>query len=204
MLFRRRRKPHPVHHLRNFLWPRIGWRRSTIYISHRVARLPGTPYSIAAGFACGAAISFTPFMGFHFIGAALLAWLIGGNLLASALGTVVGNPWTFPFIWAWIYMLGHWILGLAGEGEAPVEIGIDTIFQHPVDLLLPMTLGGTLTAVVVWIAFFWPLSRMIASYQHFRMVRRAHKKQVERTEQLKQEAEREAEQEAEQEAEREA
>ena len=189
MLFRRHRKPHPVHHLRNFLWPRIGWRRSTIYISHRVARLPGTPYSIAAGFACGAAISFTPFMGFHFIGAALFAWLIGGNLLASALGTVIGNPWTFPFIWAWIYMLGSWILGLAGEGAPPAAISMETIFQHPTDLLLPMAVGGILTAIVVWIAFFWPLSRMIASYQHFRAVRRARKKQMETAEQAKQEQE---------------
>ena len=55
---------------------------------------------VAAGVAAGAFTSFTPFMGLHFLFAALFAWAIRGNLLASALGTFVGNPLTFPFIWA--------------------------------------------------------------------------------------------------------
>ena len=53
------------------LWPRRGWTRMALYIQHRLGRLPGTPYRIAAGFACGAAISFTPFLGLHFVLAAL-------------------------------------------------------------------------------------------------------------------------------------
>ncbi|MFR8207121.1 MAG: DUF2062 domain-containing protein [Alphaproteobacteria bacterium] len=34
-------------------------------------------------------------MGFHLLLAALTAWIIRGNILASALGTAAGNPWTF-------------------------------------------------------------------------------------------------------------
>ena len=33
------------------------------YLVKRVTRLSGTPHSIAAGAACGVAISFTPFLG---------------------------------------------------------------------------------------------------------------------------------------------
>lgn len=116
-MFRRRKNRSLLTKIREFVWPSIGWRRAATYFAHRVRRLPGTPESIAAGLACGVAISFTPFIGFHFLLAALLSWIIGGNLLASAIGTAAGNPWTFPFIWAWIYTAGHWILGTGGAEE---------------------------------------------------------------------------------------
>ncbi len=83
MLFRARRKPAIADRLRQFIWPRSGWRRAFSYVAHRLARLPGTPYSIAAGFACGAAISFTPFLGLHFVLAGLLAWALGANIIAA-------------------------------------------------------------------------------------------------------------------------
>lgn len=137
-------------------------------------RLPGTPYRIAAGFACGAAISFTPFIGFHFVGAALLSILLRGSLFASAIGTVVGNPWTFPFIWAWIYALGQWLLGGEVVSELPAVLSLTYIFERPLDVLWPMTVGGVPTSVAAWFAFFWPVRGAVAEYQHARrlLVRR--------------------------------
>src|SRR3546814_18711734 len=94
----RPRNPLPVHkRVSGFLWPRGGWRRSGIYVSHRLRRLPGTPYRIAAGFACGAAISFTPFIGLHFVLSAALALIVRGNIIESAISTVVGNTWTLAW-----------------------------------------------------------------------------------------------------------
>ena len=55
----------------NIIWPTIGWKRLLRYWVIRITRLPGSVYSISAGFACGAAISFTPFVGLHFILGAL-------------------------------------------------------------------------------------------------------------------------------------
>jgi len=66
---------------------------------------------IALGFAAGVFASFTPFIGFHFIIGFVLAWALGGNLIASALGTFVGNPITFPFIWWITLVVGNRILG---------------------------------------------------------------------------------------------
>ena len=111
MLFKPRKHRSILYRARNILWPRAGWGRTLSYLRHRVARLPGTPESIAIGLACGIAVSFTPLMGFHVLVAALLALVMGGNFLASALGTAFGNPWTFPLIWLWIYKLGTCILG---------------------------------------------------------------------------------------------
>ncbi len=170
-----RRHPLPIYRrVREFVWPSGGWHRASLYIAHRLRRLPGTPYRIAAGFACGAAISFTPFIGFHFVGAALLSILLRGSLLASAIGTVVGNPWTFPFIWAWIYALGQWLLGGEVVSELPAVLSLTYIFDRPLDVLWPMTVGGVPTSVAAWFAFFWPVRGAVAEYQHARsrLVRR--------------------------------
>ena len=72
-VFRRRRKRSILARLLELLWPRMGWRRAGKYYVFRIKRLPGTPYSIACGFALGAAVSFTPFIGFHFLLAGFLA-----------------------------------------------------------------------------------------------------------------------------------
>jgi uncharacterized protein (DUF2062 family) len=137
-------------------------------MAHRLRRLPGTPESIAAGFACGAAISFTPFIGLHFVLAATIAWIVGGNIIASAVGTAVGNPWSFPFIWAWIFSLGRWLMGMADVGAVPPDLTMPYIFEHPWQVLLPMIVGGIPTALVAWIGFYWPVKRTVAAYQHAR------------------------------------
>ena len=158
-----------------------------MYLAHRVGRLPGTPYSIAAGFACGAAISFTPFVGLHFILGALWAWTMRANILASAIGTAMGNPWTFPLIWAWIYKLGIW-LQYGGEST---DAGIDdfsSMFASMIEAMLnfdmaylfhtvwpvwwPMLLGSIPSALVIWLIFFFAFRPLIATYQRRRIRRR--------------------------------
>ena len=75
--------------------------------------------------------------------------LLRGSLLASAIGTVVGNPWTFPFIWTWIYALGQWLLGGEVVSELPAMLSLTYIFDRPLDVLWPMTVGGVPTAVPI-------------------------------------------------------
>ncbi len=165
----RRRTPLPTYRrILEIIWPRAGWRRASAYVAHRLGRLPGTPYRVAAGFACGAAISFTPFIGFHFVGAALLALLLRANFFAAALGTVVGNPWTFPVIWAWIYTSGVWLLGGSATAEVSATLSLNYIFGHPLEVLWPMSVGGIPTAVVAWFVFYWPVRGMVAEYHRAR------------------------------------
>lgn len=187
-MFKRRHNITPAQRLREFVWPRAGWHRTTKYVFHRVARLPGTPYSIAAGFACGAAISFTPFVGLHFVLSGLLAWGIRANIVASAIGTVVGNPWTFPFIWIWIYELGTW-LGVDANSHASATFDFAALFADMLEAALrfdlaylwekaiptwwPMLVGSIPTAIVVWFAFYLPLKPLVAAYQ----IRRFHRRQ---------------------------
>jgi len=174
-MFGRRNPLPPLRRFVTAVWPRRGWRRAMTYLAHRVRRLPGTPYRIAAGFACGAAISFTPFLGFHFVCAALLALLLRGSLMASAIGTVVGNPWTFPLIWAWNYALGTWLIGGEAASELPESFSLTYIFDRPMEILWPMTVGSIPTAIVAWFAFFLPIRGAVAEYQLARRRRRTRK-----------------------------
>jgi uncharacterized protein (DUF2062 family) len=167
-MFKRRIPLTFLHRLREIFWPSGGFRRSAKYIGHRLGRLPGTPYRIAAGFACGAAVSFTPFIGFHILLAMAFALLIRGNLIASGIGTIVGNPWTFPLIWYWLYVSGRWLLGQDASGDLPSELTFVYIRDHPWQALWPMTVSGVPTAIMAWVVFFLPMRRLVAEYQRAR------------------------------------
>ena len=185
-MFGRRNKILWSARLRDFVWPRSGWRRSTEYLRHRIFRLPGGPYAIAAGVACGAAVSFTPFVGFHFVLAALLAWLLRANIVASAVGTAVGNPWTFPFIWVWVYELGTW-MGVGGASaagnldftglfaavlQALLRFDMIYLFETAWPVMAPLLAGSVPTTIVVWFVFYLLMKPMIASYHHRRLMTR--------------------------------
>lgn len=185
-MFRRRSTLSPLRRLADVFWPRLGWRRFASYMAHRLGRMAGSPHSIAVGLACGAAVSFTPFIGAHFVTAALMTILLRGNLLASVIGTAVGNPWTFPIIWATIYHVGNWIV----PGHAPGVEGVDFVaffagltgtlltldFSRFVDSTLPvwgpMVVGSLPISAAVWFVCYWPSRRLIQRYQDMRRKRR--------------------------------
>ena len=88
-VFRRRRKRSIPFRALEIVWPRMGWRRAGRYFVFRIKRLPGTPYTIACGFALGAAVSFTPFIGLHFVIAGIIAWALRANILFISIGPLV-------------------------------------------------------------------------------------------------------------------
>ena len=158
----------------------MGWERTLAYWIHRIRRLPGSVYSISAGIAFGASISFTPFVGLHLVLAGLLAWIFRANLLASAIGTLVGNPWTFPFIWLWIYQLGVW-MGMPGVTDDLQQLEFSKLFGNILTALLnfdtsyfvkfawpvfgPMLLGAIPSGIASWICFYF-LSKFVIEATH--------------------------------------
>ena len=110
MLFKSRYKESFTNKINKYLWPKKGWKRSGKYLSLRIRRLPGTPHGIALGFAFGVAMSMTPVVGAHLVFALLLSWVFGGSLTSTLIGTFIGNPWTFPVIWAVTYKIGYFIV----------------------------------------------------------------------------------------------
>ncbi|SOD94345.1 DUF2062 domain-containing protein [Caenispirillum bisanense] len=185
-MFKRRVPKTFILKMRDFFWPRLGWRRSGRLYALKLYRLQGSAGAIAAGFACGAAVSILPMVGFHFLLAAALAWALRGNIIASAIGTVVGNPWTFPFIWVASWHTGNFLLG--GQAQSVHHLDFADLFhalwQGVVTLdgpLLmqgvwpvwwPMFVGSLPWAVVTWLLFYLPIKRVLASYDRLRTMRR--------------------------------
>ncbi len=160
MLFRRRKPADLWEKTRTLVWPRRSFWRSAQYFVKRALRLTATPHAIAAGVAAGVFASFTPFMGFHFFIAAGLAWCLGGNLVASAIGTAIGNPLTFPFIWGATLETGRMILygGDIPQG-APIHLG--KMLSHLEfsqlwePLLKPMSIGALPLGITFALVFYF-------------------------------------------------
>ena len=72
-----------------------------------------SPERVAAAVALGVGVGLSPFIGFHFILAVVLAFAFRLNKLDTVLGSFAGNPWTLPPLFALGYRLGRWILGYA-------------------------------------------------------------------------------------------
>ncbi|MDE3240469.1 MAG: DUF2062 domain-containing protein [Paracoccaceae bacterium] len=110
MVFKRRTKRSPGQIVLHAVYPPGGWGRAISYIVHRLRRLPDKPHRIARGVAIGIFVSFTPFFGLHLFISAGIAWLIGGNVFAALLATLIGNPLTFPLIMAIAVGIGNFLL----------------------------------------------------------------------------------------------
>lgn len=154
MLFGRRTRPRWMERLRIALWPRRSFGRSFSYYKHRVMRLEASPHAIAAGVAAGAFASCTPLVGFHFILSFVVAWVIGGSMIAAAIGTAVGNPLTFPLIWVSSFQVGELILGSNPAAASPHELTlsfdlITTSIATFWPTLKPMFLGGFVIGTIL-------------------------------------------------------
>ena len=176
MLFARRTRPKLAHRIRAAFWPRAGWRRSARYYGKRIVRLSASPHAVAAGVAAGVIVSWTPFVGFHFLMSAAIAFVLGGNLIASAIGTVIGNPLTFPFMWWSAYAVGRTLLGIPPEHERFAEM-MRNIGKAPLaeimPILKPMVVGalplGALSGAITYLI----VSFMVREYRKARRARLA-------------------------------
>jgi len=168
MLFKRRKAESFLERIRVSLWPRRSWGRSTRYVVHRVRRLSATPHAVALGFAAGVFVSCTPFIGFHLIMSALVAWVIGGSIVAAVLGTFIGNPLTYPLFWVATYEIGSVMLG-RGAGKPHIDLSKE-IFQTDQlwPIVQPMSLGALPLGLALGALSYFLVRPAVNAYQHRR------------------------------------
>ena len=193
-MFARRRKRSLRENVTYAVLPRTGWRRAANYFWKRVIRLSAAPHAVAAGAAAGAGVSFTPFIGFHFVLSFVVAFILRGNMLAAALGTAVGNPVTFPFIWGATHALGSWILSGGSDPIAPgemahapgeealaaglMEAGLATLWP----IIKPMLAGSLPLGLVAGLVTYVLVRSAVAGLQGRRAARLAHRRSIRREE----------------------
>lgn len=174
-MFQRKKHPNLSDKMRETVWPKSGWRRWSLYIYKRVLRIAKSPHAIALGFAAGVFASFTPFIGFHFIIGLLVAWVLGGSLIASAFGTAIGNPITFPAIWASTFHLGCILLGRdpGSVSFESLEGGMLAASDVILPLIKPMVVGGAPLGIAAAVLIYFPVRAAVAYHQSRRMARLA-------------------------------
>ena len=123
----------------------------TKLLKYKITKIKDFPESVAIGIAWGVAVSFTPLLGFHLIICYLGTWLMKGNLIAATVGTIIGNPWTFPFIFYLDYKVGTTILL---ERIDFYEFKISFFVEHFEDLFYPTLLGSLPIAIIIWFVTF--------------------------------------------------
>ena len=177
-----------------------GISRAIEYVGIRLKRIPDTPHKISLGMSCGIFASFTPLFGLHFLIAGLLSYLLRANVLASLIGTFVGNPITFPIITVFNLKLGEWILGSSeyssGDGGKIFEGFLDLIFliyksfftegsirennvprmnEFLKGVFIPYSLGGLILGIFIAVVSYFLLRPLVATYQKKRSALKAKK-----------------------------
>ena len=175
-----------------------GISRAIEYVAIRLKRIPDTPHKISLGMSCGIFASFTPLFGLHFLIAGLLSYLLRANVLASLIGTFVGNPITFPIITVFNLKLGEWILGSSeypsGDGGKIFEGFLDFIFliyksfftegsirennvprmnEFLNGVFVPYSLGGLILGIFIAVISYFLLRPLVATYQKKRSALKA-------------------------------
>jgi uncharacterized protein len=171
MLFRRRESESFLDRMRVHLWPRRSWTRSSRYVVYRLRRLSDTPHAVALGFAIGVFTAVTPFLGTHMVMAALLAWVIGGSVVAALLGTFIGNPLTYPLFWYSTYEVGNLMLG-GSSGKEPIDLSggiFQSSLEHLWPILKPMSLGSIPVGLLLATLSYLLVRPMVEAYKNRRL-----------------------------------
>lgn len=181
-----------VQRVRDMVWPRMGVLRYLTYLQKKILRLSATPHAIAAGVASGAAVSVFPLVGLHFLFGFVLAFIARGNMLAAAIGTVWGNPLTFPLFFSLTYQFGSAITALfARPGTATVKMSAENtealsggLFSLNLGQILPlfqtMMIGALPLAVFTWLFFYVFVRAIVSSFQIARRARLASRRERDR------------------------
>lgn len=194
-MFKRRNPRTVLQNIKELFWPSMGWVRAFHYTRMRIIRLSDSSHKIALGLAIGAAVSFTPFVGTHFIQAGFFAYLSRANFLSSLIGTFVGNPWTFPFMWWSAISFGSYLfhsVGLPASASLPEHVDFAIVWEivknEPLRIFSPWLVGGYLMGLAsmpLSYALFFQMVKGAKVARKKTRERKAHKAAREVTGQIK-------------------
>ena len=141
----------------------INLKRASLFYFLKLIRVKDSKDKLAIGFACGSMVSFSPFIGFHFLLAVIFAYILRGNIVASLIGTFVGNPFTFPFIWIFIYKVGN--IFFKNDQNFSLELTFQSLFNQGYDILIPMMIGSLILSIPIWFISYFTVKFLITTFK---------------------------------------
>ncbi len=129
-----------------------------------ILSLDSHPGHIAAGFAVGVFISFTPFFGLHTAIAIVAAFLFRLNKLTCITGSWVNTPLTVAPVLVVSYKLGRVLLGrspkeLQIKNELSWHYAVNLLDKHGTYLLLGTTVTGLFAAIASYFLCYYLVVR---------------------------------------------
>ena len=100
---------------------------------------------------------------FSFFTCCFFAYLLRGNIVASLIGTFVGNPFTFPFIWIFIYQVGN--IFFKNDQNFSLELTFESILNQGYDILIPMLIGSLIVSIPIWFISYYTVKFLMVSFK---------------------------------------
>jgi hypothetical protein len=126
---------------------------------HKILSLDNHPGHIAAGFAVGVFISFTPFFGLHTPMAVVAAFLFRLNKLTCITGAWVNTPLTVVPALGLSHIIGRQILGGPPVAVSFSSLSWGALKPHAASLILGSSIIGFVAAFLCYFLCYWLVVR---------------------------------------------
>ena len=120
------------------------------------------------GFSVGVFSAFTPFIGFHTVITLFVVWLVRANYFSSIIGTFVGTPITYPFMWVASMSVGSVFL----EGEKLTANYFKDVSIYSWDFLnlikpflFPFLFGSIILGSISAILSYYLVKKLVIAYR---------------------------------------
>jgi len=152
------------------------WWRSVLVVQD-------TPHRVAWGFAIGMFIGWLPIVSIQMVVAAVLAWLLRGNVVASLPPVWITNPVTMVPIYYLCNQTGALVAGKAVSlhkvrsvisevAQMDPLAALRFVFTELFDVVVATFIGGAILGVLAAIPCYVLVKMTVTSYQRLRMERR--------------------------------
>ena len=134
----------------------------------RFVKIKGQPREIALGFALGIFIGMTPTMGIQMPIAVLFAALFKWSKISAAVGVLITNPLTSPFIYGITYIVGAKLLGLKVTMTMPEDFTgsiVREMLKNAPAIFGALTIGGILIGLPLAVLSYYLSFAAINKYQ---------------------------------------
>ncbi len=185
-------------------------------ILRHLLSLHGSPEAIALGTAIGVFVAFTPTMGIQMLLAVGLASIVGASRVASIPPVWISNPATAVPIYLFCYRVGRFVVNGPSMSEASKVIGksvggmarvtfstlrldfsaawaeLHQVFDLVGSVIVPLSVGSVLVGLLLGLATYPVVHRLMMGFRRFMDHRRAHRKRKRMSWLRRKRAEREA------------
>ena len=163
-MFKRKKPLDFFAQLKKSIWPEKSWKRNFLYYWKRLIRIPDSPHSIALGFSVGVFFAFSPFLGLHTILCILFSWAFRANIISSIIGTFIGNPITYPLMWASSIGIGGFLIGEKNSDYGKIDLS--NIFGT--DFLVSFFIGSLILGFLFGVSSYFIIKYCILVFKSSR------------------------------------